>query len=94
MVGVHAARPLEHGLDDDGGELVAVCAREGSRTACAHASNAGPSVSQRSSSVSVTTRRAAGGRGAKTCRARAPGKAECIPSTGSQTLIAANVSPW
>ena len=36
----------------------------------------------------------AGGRGAKICSGRTPVNNECMPPTGSHTLIGANVSPW
>ena len=36
----------------------------------------------------------AGGRGPNTCSVSAPVNIECIPFTGSQTLIGVKVSPW
>ena len=73
-VGVHAAGALQHRLDDDRGQLVRVRRRRGARNA----------RRPRRRHVAVAT---AGGRSAKTCWGSTPGNTECMPSTGSHTLI-------
>ena len=81
-VRVHAAGALEHRLDDDRRQFPGVPGRELRHVRCPRLDGL------------RGRRRRAGGRGAKTLPASSPGKAECMPSTGSQTPIAAKVSPW
>jgi hypothetical protein len=78
-VDVHPPAPLQHRLHDDPGE----------RAACRSTSAVTSRVQSPMSASSP-----AGGRGAKTCSVRTPANMECIPPTGSHTLIAPAVSPW
>ena len=79
VVDVHAAGALEHRLDDDPGQLVGVRRGERRATSSAQASTSPPG---------------AGGWSAKTCCGSTSVNIECIPPTGSHTLMQPNVSPW
>ncbi len=78
-VDVHPPGALQQRLDDDPGQLVGVLGREPARTT--------PPTRRHRASV-------AGGRSAKTCSGRTSLNIECIPPTGSHTLMQPKVSPW
>ena len=62
--------------------------------ACRSASSVTAAAQASSSGSSSGRSNPAGGCGPNTCSFNAPVNSECIPFTGSHTLIGANVSPW